>query len=310
MAIEPDLSNAVPFLAAALATGGEVTVAGWPRDSLQPAGRIIDLLASMGARVRHTPQGLLVSGSGQIRGVGADLSEVGELTPVLTALAALASSPSEFTGIGHVRRHETDRLAALAGEIGKLGGDVTELPDGLRIRPAPLHGRGVGVRQPRRPPAGDGRCRARAGRPAACGFATPRRSARPSPTSARPGRGCWRPPGEPGRPLMSTRPRHSGLDEDDVRVRAGRGSRPRTRRRPAHAEAVEAFVAGVDRGRYRCVIGDEIVTAMKARELGRGNIVVGDTGQPGRRRVRCRRARWRGSSGSRPRAQRAAPLGR
>ncbi len=143
VAIEPDLSNAVPFLAAALATGGEVTVAGWPRDSLQPAGRIIDLLTSMGARVRHTPQGLLVSGSGQIRGVGADLSEVGELTPVLTALAALASSPSEFTGIGHVRRHETDRLAALAGEIGKLGGDVTELPDGLRIRPAPLHGRGV-----------------------------------------------------------------------------------------------------------------------------------------------------------------------
>jgi len=143
VAIEPDLSNAVPFLAAALATGGEVTVAGWPRDSLQPAGRIIDLLTSMGARVRHTPQGLLVSGSGQIHGVGADLSEVGELTPVLTALAALASSPSEFTGIGHVRRHETDRLAALASEIGKLGGDVTELPDGLLIRPAPLHGRGV-----------------------------------------------------------------------------------------------------------------------------------------------------------------------
>src|SRR5215469_11435864 len=76
---------------------------------------------------------------------------------------------------------------------------------------------------------------------------------------------------------MSTRPRHAGMDEDDVRVRAGRGSRPRTRRRPAHAEAVEAFVAGVDRGRYRCVLDDRIVTAMKARELGRGNIVVGDT---------------------------------
>ncbi len=75
---------------------------------------------------------------------------------------------------------------------------------------------------------------------------------------------------------MSTRPRHSELDEDDVRVRAGHGTRPRTRRRPAHAEAVEAFVAGVDRGRYRCVIGGEIITAMKARELGRGNIAVGD----------------------------------
>src|SRR5262252_7678754 len=76
---------------------------------------------------------------------------------------------------------------------------------------------------------------------------------------------------------MSTRPRHSGLDEDDVRVRAGRGSRPRTRRRPAHAEAVQAFVTAVDRGRYRCIIGDRAVTAMKARELGKGNIVVGDT---------------------------------
>jgi ribosome biogenesis GTPase len=67
------------------------------------------------------------------------------------------------------------------------------------------------------------------------------------------------------------------MDEDDVRVRAGRGSRPRTRRRPAHAEAVDGFVTAVDRGRYRLVIGDRVVTAMKARELGRGNIVVGDT---------------------------------
>jgi 3-phosphoshikimate 1-carboxyvinyltransferase len=138
--VEPDLSNAVPFLAAALATGGDVTVAGWPADSLQPAVRIIELLRSMGADVRLTSAGLRVSGSGQIRGVGADLSEVGELTPVLTALAALASSPSEFTGIGHLRRHESDRLAALACEIGKLGGDVTELADGLRIRPATLRG--------------------------------------------------------------------------------------------------------------------------------------------------------------------------
>ena len=138
--VEPDLSNAVPFLAAALATGGEVTVAGWPADSLQPAARIIELLQSMGADVRLTGEGLRVSGSGRIRGVGADLSEVGELTPVLTALAALASTPSEFTGIGHLRRHESDRLAALAGEIGKLGGDVTELADGLRIRPVPLRG--------------------------------------------------------------------------------------------------------------------------------------------------------------------------
>lgn len=141
--IEPDLSNAVPFLAAALATGGEVTAAGWPTSSLQPAARIIEVLTAMGADVRLTPEGLRVSGHGHISGIDADLSAVGELTPVLTALAALAGSPSEFTGIGHLRRHESDRLAALAAEIGKLGGDVTELADGLAIKPRPLRGDGV-----------------------------------------------------------------------------------------------------------------------------------------------------------------------
>jgi ribosome biogenesis GTPase / thiamine phosphate phosphatase len=83
--------------------------------------------------------------------------------------------------------------------------------------------------------------------------------------------------------------RHSRLDEDDVRVRPGKGSRPRTRRRPAHEDAVDAFVTGVDRGRYRSFTGDRMVTAMKARELGRGSIVVGDrvrltgdvSGEPG-----------------------------
>jgi len=141
--VEPDLSNAVPFMAAALVTGGEIIVTGWPAASLQPAARIIELLRSMGADVHLGDAGLRVSGSGTIHGIAADLSEVGELTPVLTALAALASSPSEFTGIGHLRSHESDRLAALAGEIGKLGGDVTELDDGLRIRPVPLRGSGV-----------------------------------------------------------------------------------------------------------------------------------------------------------------------
>src|SRR5579859_4717169 len=143
--IEPDLSNALPFLAAALATGGEVTVEGWPADSLQPAPRILELLGSMGATTHLTAEGLRLAGSGQISGIAADLSEVGELTPVLTALAALASSPSEFTGIGHLRGHESDRLAALAGEFGKLGGEVTETADGLRINPATLRSDGDGV---------------------------------------------------------------------------------------------------------------------------------------------------------------------
>lgn len=141
--IEPDLSSALPFLAAALATGGEVMVAGWPAGSLQAADRIIELLTWLGATVSRTAAGLMVSGTGEIQGIRADLSAVGELTPVVTALAALAASPSELTGIGHLRAHESDRLAALAGEIGKLGGAVTELPDGLRIVPRPLRAGGV-----------------------------------------------------------------------------------------------------------------------------------------------------------------------
>jgi len=97
----------------------------------------------LGIATRLAEEGLQVSGSGHIQGVVADLSEVGELTPVLAALAALASSPSEFTGIGHLRGHESDRLAALATELGKLGCDVTELADALRIRPRPLRAQGV-----------------------------------------------------------------------------------------------------------------------------------------------------------------------
>jgi 3-phosphoshikimate 1-carboxyvinyltransferase len=136
--VEPDLSNAAPFLAAALVTGGTLTIPDWPDASLQAARQILDVLAQMGAAWSITPAGLQVKGTGSIRGISADLRDVAELTPVLTALAALADSPSEFTGIGHLRLHESDRLAALAGEIGALGGQVTELPDGLRVRPRPL----------------------------------------------------------------------------------------------------------------------------------------------------------------------------
>jgi 3-phosphoshikimate 1-carboxyvinyltransferase len=136
--VEPDLSNAAPFLAAALVTGGTVTFPGWPAASLQAASQILDVLSQMGASWMSTPAGLRIEGTGRIRGITADLRDVSELAPVLTALAALADSPSEFTGIGHMRLHESDRLAALAGEIGALGGVVTELPDGLRVQPRPL----------------------------------------------------------------------------------------------------------------------------------------------------------------------------
>jgi 3-phosphoshikimate 1-carboxyvinyltransferase len=136
--IEPDLSNAAPFLAAALVTGGAVTIQGWPARSLQAAGPILDVLSQMGATSAATLAGLQVKGSGAIHGIQADLRDVAELTPVLTALAALADSPSEFTGVGHLRLHESDRLAALVRELGALGGRATELPDGLRVEPRPL----------------------------------------------------------------------------------------------------------------------------------------------------------------------------
>jgi 3-phosphoshikimate 1-carboxyvinyltransferase len=136
--VEPDLSNAGPFLAAALVTGGTVTIADWPRDSLQAAGAILDVLVRMGARYEVGADGLTITGTGRIRGITADLRDVNELAPVLTAAAAVAESPSVFTGLAHTRTHETDRLAALAKEINALGGDITELPDGLQIRPRPL----------------------------------------------------------------------------------------------------------------------------------------------------------------------------
>jgi 3-phosphoshikimate 1-carboxyvinyltransferase len=142
--VEPDLSNAGPFLAAALVTGGTVTIADWPRDSLQAAGAILDVLTRMGARYEVGPDGLTITGTGRIRGITADLRDVSELAPVLTAAAAVAESPSVFTGLAHTRTHETDRLAALAKEINALGGDITELPDGLQIRPCPLRAEAAG----------------------------------------------------------------------------------------------------------------------------------------------------------------------
>jgi 3-phosphoshikimate 1-carboxyvinyltransferase len=140
--VEPDLSNAGPFLAAALVTGGTITIPGWPRDSLQAAGPILEVLGRMGARYSAGPDGLTVRGGGRVSGIIADLRDVNELAPVLTAAAAMADSPSVFTGLAHTRTHETDRLAALAKEINALGGDITELPDGLRINPRPLRAEG------------------------------------------------------------------------------------------------------------------------------------------------------------------------
>ncbi|QWC84755.1 3-phosphoshikimate 1-carboxyvinyltransferase [Nocardioidaceae bacterium] len=145
--IEPDLSNAGPFLAAAAATGGEMRVADWP-DSTQQAGDAWrDLLARMGAEISRDGGDLVVRGpaDGALQGIDVDLHDLGELTPVLAALAATATSPSHLRGIAHIRGHETDRLAALATELTRLGSDVTEHEDGLTIRPASLHGATFGT---------------------------------------------------------------------------------------------------------------------------------------------------------------------
>ncbi|MBB5774541.1 3-phosphoshikimate 1-carboxyvinyltransferase [Nonomuraea jabiensis] len=144
MTVEPDLSNAAPFLAAALVTGGTVTIPTWPERTTQPGDALRGLLTAMGATVTRSQSGadLVVTGrpTGEITGLDADLHEVGELTPTIAALAALATTPSRIRGVAHLRGHETDRLAALATEINRLGGDAEDTADGLVIRPRPLHG--------------------------------------------------------------------------------------------------------------------------------------------------------------------------
>jgi 3-phosphoshikimate 1-carboxyvinyltransferase len=124
----------------ALTTGGSVTVPGWPRRTTQAGDALRDLLARMGAEVTLDDAGLTVRGTGTIGGLDVDLHDLGELTPALAALCALADGPSHLRGIAHIRGHETDRLAALAKELGGLGADVVEHHDGLELRPAPLHG--------------------------------------------------------------------------------------------------------------------------------------------------------------------------
>ncbi len=138
--VEPDLSNAAPFVAAAAVTGGRVRVPDWPQYTTQAGDLLRDLLDQMGAEVNLDRDGLTVEGTGELYGIDADLADAGELATTVAALAALADGPSQLRGIGHVRGHETDRLAALTAEINRLGGDVGETADGLVVRPRPLHG--------------------------------------------------------------------------------------------------------------------------------------------------------------------------
>ena len=145
--VEPDLSNAAAFLAAAAVTGGSVTVPDWPEHTTQPGDRIREILTAMGATVTfnrheggHTSLTVVGPKPSELRGITMDMSEVGELTPTVAAIAALATTRTELTGIAHLRGHETNRLAALTTEINRLGGRATELDDGIAIDPVPLHG--------------------------------------------------------------------------------------------------------------------------------------------------------------------------
>ena len=139
LVIEPDLSNASPFLSVAMVCGGRVAIADWPMKTTQPGDQLRTILADMGAQFSFGDNGLTIIGTGKIHGIDVDLHDVGELTPSIAALCALADSPSHLRGIGHLRKHETDRLAALTREINALGGNVVEEETALHITPAPLH---------------------------------------------------------------------------------------------------------------------------------------------------------------------------
>jgi 3-phosphoshikimate 1-carboxyvinyltransferase len=141
VSIEPDLSNAGPFLAAAMVAGGSVTIPGWPDSTTQVGDEFDGILQQMGAKISRSEKGLTITGDGNIHGITIDLSIGGELAPVIAALAAIADSPSRISGIAHLRGHETDRLAALATEINRIGGICRETEDGLEIDPSEnLHG--------------------------------------------------------------------------------------------------------------------------------------------------------------------------
>ena len=233
----------------------------------------------MGGRCETTDGGLTVPAPARSTASTADLADVSELSPSLAALAALADCPSRLRGIGHIRRHETDRLAALATEINGLGGDVTELPDGLEIRPRPLHGGVFATYDDHRmvmaaAVLGLAVPGVEVENPATVGKTFPEFSS------------LW--PAMLERRALTSRASRRSARRGRRAGTPGTGSRPRTRRRPAHEDAVEGFVVAVDRGRYGVLVDGRRVTAMQARELGRNSVVVGD------------RSRWSATSPARP----------
>lgn len=132
--IEPDLTNAAVFLAAAAVAGGTVRVAHWPQTTTQAGDQIRSILAQMGAQVSFVDGDLSVQGAGTLTNPPRiDLSEASELAPVVAGLVACGDGVCELTGIGHIRGHETDRLAAISAELNSLGVFTEQFDDGLRI---------------------------------------------------------------------------------------------------------------------------------------------------------------------------------
>ncbi|MEA2596914.1 MAG: 3-phosphoshikimate 1-carboxyvinyltransferase [Thermomicrobiales bacterium] len=138
--IEPDASNASYFFAAAAVTGGRVRVDGLGRGSTQGDLRFVDVLAVMGATVTVADDYVEVIGppAGALKGVDLDLNAISDTAQTLAAIAPFATGPTTIRGVGHARLKETDRVAALATELRRLGQTVEERPDGLTIHPSPI----------------------------------------------------------------------------------------------------------------------------------------------------------------------------
>src|SRR3972149_6857279 len=141
-AVEPDASGAAYFFAAAAITGGRVRVPGLSSVSLQGDARFVDVLEQMGCRVERAPDALTVQGRGApggvLRGVDVDMGAMSDQAMTLAAIAPFAAGPTRIRGVAHIRHQESDRLAATAAELRRLGQEVEEFDDGLAITPRPV----------------------------------------------------------------------------------------------------------------------------------------------------------------------------
>jgi 3-phosphoshikimate 1-carboxyvinyltransferase len=141
-AIEPDASAASYFFAAAALSGGRVGVRGLPANSLQGDVRFVEVLERMGCTAERAPGELAVQG-GRLRGIDVDMNDISDTVMTLAAVACFAGGPTTIRNVGHIRHKETDRLAALAAELRRVGAGVEEFADGLTVTPRPLHGAAI-----------------------------------------------------------------------------------------------------------------------------------------------------------------------